>query len=184
MKFNHAKFLEACGNLNDHQRQGIDFLLSSLEADEAMTDIRWIAYCLATVDRECAGTWQPIREYTKGAGRPYGDPDPTTGHAYYGRGYVQITWAANYKSLGRAIGVDLYNNPDLALVPETAYKIMSYGMTHGAFTGASLSTWINSEKCDYVNARRIINGVDHAQGIAKAAQWFEATLTACLEESA
>jgi hypothetical protein len=34
---------------------------------------------------------QPIEEYGKGRGMPYGKPDPTTGQVYYGRGFVQLT---------------------------------------------------------------------------------------------
>jgi predicted chitinase len=33
---------------------------------------------------------------------------------YYGRGYFQLTWRANYAEYGRALGVDLVNNPNLA----------------------------------------------------------------------
>ncbi|KAI4297845.1 hypothetical protein L6164_037710 [Bauhinia variegata] len=35
------------------------------------------------------------------------------GKQYYGRGPIQISWKYNYGQCGRAIGVDLLNNPDL-----------------------------------------------------------------------
>jgi putative chitinase len=180
MTLGYDKFLSLCGKLNNSQREGMNFLLGAMISDPAITDVRWMAYMLATVGRECGGEWQPIEEYGKGTGEKYCSPDPVTRLVYYGRGFVQLTWAGNYKTMGKILGVDLYNSPDLALEPATAYRIMSYGMTHGTFTGARLAQHINADKCDYVNARRIINGTDHADEIAKAAQWFEETLNQCL----
>jgi len=163
--------------LKDSAQLGLIALLEFIEADELIERLEWAAYMLATVFHECAGTWQPIEEYGKGKGRTYGQPEPGNGHVYYGRGYVQLTWPGNYKTIGKILGVDLYGNPDLALVPETAYKIMSYGMRKGTFTGARLGQKINDEKCDYVDARRIINGLDKAELIAGYARKFEHILT-------
>src|ERR1044071_1113225 len=53
-------------------------------------DRRWLAYMLATTFHETARTMQPIREFGRGRGTRYG----TT---YYGRGFVQLTWEANYR---------------------------------------------------------------------------------------
>ncbi len=74
---------------------------------------------LATAYWETAQTMEPIEEYGKGAGRPYGEPDPATEQTYYGRGYVQLTWLPNYEKASKEIydiefdagGVDLVNNP-------------------------------------------------------------------------
>ena len=112
--------------------------------------------------------------------RKYGMPDVGTGFVYYGRGYVQLTWPGNYKTIGKAIGYDLYHNPDLALEPNIAYSVMSYGMRHGSFTGARLAQHINDKKCDYVEARRIINGTDCAEKIAGYAAKFERILAASI----
>ena len=183
MQIDIEKFLflyqGAVGTLNDHQRQGLRDLLGFIVQDTEITDIRWAAYMLATTRHECAGTWQPIAEYGKGKGRKYGEPDPTTGCTYYGRGYVQLTHAANYKSVGKALGVDLYGNPALALDAQIAYQIMSYGMRRGAFTGVGLSKYINADKCDYLHARKIINGMDCAEKIAAYASEFEAIIQEC-----
>ncbi|KAI9207206.1 lysozyme-like domain-containing protein [Polychytrium aggregatum] len=35
------------------------------------------------------------------------------GKHYYGRGYMQLSWACNYQAAGKAIGMDLLNNPDI-----------------------------------------------------------------------
>jgi hypothetical protein len=53
---------------------------------------------------------------------------------------------------------------------------MSLGMRRGSFTGKKLADFIHDNVADYVNSRRIINGLDHAQDIAGYAQSFEALL--------
>jgi hypothetical protein len=68
--------------------------------------------------------------------------------------------------MGEVCGVDLYRQPDLAMEPAIAYRIMSYGMRNGSFTGVGLAHYISGEKCDFLNARRIINGTDCADRIA------------------
>jgi hypothetical protein len=157
-------------------------LLQAIAADADITDDRWAAYMLATVRHECANRWRPLEEFGRGQGRKYGEPVTVAdanglqrANLYYGRGFVQLTWKDNYQAVGRAIGLDdeLLFRPELALEPTTAYKIMSLGMRHGIFTGKKLADYINTEKCDYVNARRIINGLDRAELIASYAQEFE-----------
>lgn len=46
------------------------------------------------------------------------------GYKYRGRGFIQITGKENYDKVGKLIGVDLVNNPDLANQPEVAAKII------------------------------------------------------------
>lgn len=189
MKIDRPKFIDgytaAFGALNAAQTAGLDALLAAAEGDADITDLRWLAYMLATVKHECAGTWHPIEEYGKGKGRKYGvavtvtDPE---GHSYsnvyYGRGYVQLTWDYNYRTMGKVLANRLLYEPALALDAEVAYRIMSYGMRNGSFTGAKLSRFISGDLCDYVNARKIINGLDQAERIAGYARTLEAVLRA------
>ena len=50
-----------------------------------------------------------------------------------------------------------------ALYPSTGYKIMSFGMRNGSFTGVRRSDIINGSQYAYLNARRIVNGNDRAE---------------------
>jgi hypothetical protein len=168
---------------------GFTSLLEALAEDPAVSDVRWAAYMLATVKHECANTWLPIEEYGKGAGRPYGVPVQVTApdgtvytNTYYGRGYVQLTWRLNYDRMGNAIGLSngLVLHPEHALEPGTAYRLISHGMRNGSFTGKKLQDYIHDDVCDYVSARRIINGLDRADLIAGYARQLETLLRASL----
>lgn len=150
------------------QVEGIDAIITEWDKEFPGGDRRWLAYMLATAWWETAHTMQPIREYGHGAGRQYGRP--VNGHVYYGRGYVQLTWIGNYQKLGKLLGVDLAGNPDLALKPEIAAGVMFKGMTLGLFTGKKLGDYFHIGRSDWTNARRIINGTDHAVAIGEVAQ--------------
>jgi hypothetical protein len=189
MHYDRATFFEAYvkhyGDLKPNPRLGLEKLLESLEQDADMTDVRWAAYALATVKHECADRWQPIEEFGKGKGRPYGEPVPVVGadgkeyvNVYYGRGYVQLTWKDNYAKMSRALDLDddLLIHPEHVSDPDISYRILSYGMRHGSFTGKKLSDYIHDSACDYRNARRIINGLDRADLIKGYAEEFEAML--------
>jgi len=179
------------GNLSQRQVDGLDQLLDFIRADEVITDLRHLAYMLATVKHEDADTWWPITEYGNRAyfdkynagtklGKRLGNIHKGDGYLFRGRGYPMITGRDNYDRLGRNIGVDLIANPEKATIPEIAFKIMLVGMVKGLFSGKKLSDYIHNGVCDYVGARRIINGTDQAEKIAKYAFTFEKILKASL----
>ena len=165
------------GRITQGQVAGINFKLTAWE-QSGLKDIRWLAYMLATSYHETARTMQPIAEYGRGKGRPYGrklrhdrKPYDYPDKLYYGRGDVQLTWYENYELMGKLLGVPLLEQPEIALRPDTSARIMIEGMTNGRsnrgdFTGVSLENYFNSAKDDPVNARRIINGMDKANVIA------------------
>lgn len=164
--------------LKQTQVDGVNFILNEWDTRTELTDIRWLAYMLATTYHETAMTMLPIAEYGKGKGKPYGSKIKMNRQSYsspnklyYGRGYVQLTWYENYDKMGRLLHVDLLNNPELAMSPPIAIKIMIEGMTKGDsnfgdFTGKSLEMYFNKTTNDSINARRIINGTDKAKTIA------------------
>jgi hypothetical protein len=53
-----------------------------------------------------------------------GNTEPGDGALYHGRGYVQITGRANYKDYGGKVDAPLEDNPDLALDPDVAAKVL------------------------------------------------------------
>jgi predicted chitinase len=129
-----------------------------------------IAYVLATVEWETAQTFKPVREafwlseeWRRQNLRYY---------PYYGRGYVQLTWRTNYAKYGQILGIDLVNDPDLALEPNTALFVLVHGFKIGTFTGRTIADFINVHQADFVNARRCINGRDHAHDIAQLAEKY------------
>lgn len=153
-------------------RADLKRLLDAIAADKEWGLVPDISYFLATIQHECANTYRPIEEIGKGKGRPYGTPT-SNGKTYYGRGFVQLTWKTNYQKAARLLGVDLVNNPEMALEFDTAYLIAARGMREGWFTGKRLSDYISSQDIDYVGARAIINGSDRATQIADYAKNWE-----------
>ncbi len=164
------------GVMHQGQVDGCNAILDAWEARAGFVDRRWLAYMLATAKWETAHTMKPIEEIGKGHGRPYGVPT-VDGRVFYGRGYVQLTWATNYAKMAALTGTDLVGCPDLALDPEIAAVILLEGMKGGLFTGVGLPRYFNDAVDDPVNARRIINGSDHAADIAAIHAGFLAGLS-------
>lgn len=158
------------GRLTQSQVNGFNFLVSEIDKDKSISYPQ-AAYILATTWHETAHTMLPVKERGSDAylrSKRY--------FPYIGYGYVQLTWRDNYERVGKLIGVDLIKNPELALQPDIAAKILIQGMKHGWFTGKKLSDYIHQSKKDYVGARRIINGTDKAQKIANEALIIEEAL--------
>lgn len=169
--------------LSQQQVDSIDCILNYWD-NSGFTDLRWLAYMLGTCYHETARQMLPIEEYGKGKSRPYGSKLKHSGVAYtkpdkiyFGRGYVQLTWYENYELMGRLLGIDLLNSPEKCLEIDTATKVMFEGMTKGSsslgdFTGKCLEQYFNEQKEDWVNARKIINGLDKANEIAEYSKKF------------
>jgi putative chitinase len=176
------------GKIIQPQVQGLEALITEFERRQ-LTDIRWLAYILATVYHETAKTMQPIEEYGKGRGKDYGKklkygkgvgkrvPYSVPDQLFYGRGLTQNTWYENYDALTRAAvkqGKDwnFLQQPELLLQMEPSVWATFHAMTSGLYTGKALADYINPVKCDWKNARRVINGLDRAEDIAGYAITF------------
>ncbi|MEH7876949.1 hypothetical protein V7799_04470 [Rhizobium laguerreae] len=162
-------------SLKPSQKAGLEAVFN--EAQKRNTPIAHLSYMLATDYHETARTMQPIAEYGKGNGKPYGKKGKY-GQAQYGRGLVQLTWDRNYERADKELGLKgaLLKNFDLAMTMKVAVAIMFSGMVEGWFTGKKLSQYLSGSKKDYIGARRIINGTDKAAQIAEYARSFEAAL--------
>jgi putative chitinase len=151
----------------------INKIFEFFDKDDKFTNLRELAYVLATAFHESAFTWRTdIREIGRGRGKKYGVPDPVTRQVYYGRGLCQLTWKFNYEKFSDILDIDLVNNPDLALETGNSVSILMLGMSEGLFTSHRLSVYFNEDITDWVNARRIVNGLDCAHTIAQNAIKF------------
>jgi putative chitinase len=160
------------GKLTTGQVSGTSAILDEWERRKQLSDLRWLAYMLATTKWETDHTMQPIKE---GGGLAY--LKSKRYYPWYGRGYVQLTWDYNYKKMTKLLQAagfktDLMANPELALDPDVAAFVMFEGMIGGVFTGKKLADYFSKDKTDWLNARRIINGTDKAAEIAAIAKAF------------
>jgi predicted chitinase len=183
--FAYARRAPFGGRLVQSQINGINVILDQWRFYR-LVEREWLAYILATVFHETAGTMQPVRETLKStdakaiaaldkafaSGRlktvktPYWRRDKA-GKSWLGRGFVQLTHERNYKAMGERLKVDLAGNPSLAMDPVISAKILIVGMAEGLFTGKKLSDYLGRGKVqDPEGARRIINGTDKAKLIA------------------
>lgn len=180
------------GKLTRSQVAGIERLIVPMEA--RWQDIRWSAYALATSEHETGRAFQPVTErgarsyfakYEPGTklGAALGNIMPGDGWRYRGRGDVQITGRRNYSRFGEWLGLDMEGSPEIALEPDVSARILVLGMENGMFTGRSLGDYFTQAKCDWRNARRIVNGTDKADIIAGYAQSWHAAILAGLRAS-
>jgi hypothetical protein len=144
----------------------------------------WVPYVMATVKHETAGTFKPINEFgtdsyfirrygpTTDVGKRLGNLETSDATDFKGRGYVQITGRDNYKRVGENLGLgqNLVRLPHMALNPQIALAILCDGMYNGWFTGLSLRKMEAQQPLSYSKWRRMINGMDKAEEIAKYAR--------------
>lgn len=176
----YASVRSRLGKLTQSKVDGFEAILPALDG----LPLAHAAYALATAWHETASTMQPVIE-------SYWLPDryrrKLRYYPWYGRGYVQLTWEANYRradaecaTAGLIVAGEIIANPDKVLEPLISAFIMRRGMDEGWFTGKSLRTYLPiagvATREQYLKARRIINGNDKADLVEDYAQWFERAL--------
>ncbi|HSH18312.1 MAG TPA: glycoside hydrolase family 19 protein [Candidatus Saccharimonadales bacterium] len=114
-------------------------------AERGVADLDMALYAFATINPETSAAL-PIAEI--GGSKARYAP-------YYGRGYVQLTWFDNYKKAGKALGLDLVNNPDLAMEPRNAARIMAWFLTSEGREERLRKAFANN---DIAAMRKVVNG--------------------------
>lgn len=99
-----------------------------------------------------------------------GNTQAGDGYRYRGRGPVQLTGRANYRSIGKAIGVDLENNPDLAADPSQAFRI----------AGAFWKIKKLNQVADTGNFAKVTSGVNGGTNGEAARNAYYAVALSCL----
>jgi predicted chitinase len=137
-----------------------------------------IAYILATAEHE-SDSFSTLEEYS--AGNQYegradlNNSQPGDGQRYKGRGYVQLTGRRNYTLYTGITGIELVRLPMILMNwPALSVFVLIDGMTRGIYTGRRLDEFVNDAQTDFVNARKVVNGLDRADKIAaQAIAWLE-----------
>ncbi len=183
------------GRLAAGQVEGLTAILDGWQARVGQDEAQPLAYVLATAFHETAATMQPVRETLASSDRsaiarldeafaagrlgsvktPYWRPD-ADGKSWLGRGLVQLTHRRNYEAMSAVTGIDLLADPGRAMEMPVSVAILIEGMRRGSFTGRKLGDYFGQERADWVGARKIINGNDRADLVARHARLFAEAL--------
>ncbi len=152
-------------------RRHLPFVVEGLRS-HLLVDKPMLLMALATIRAE-AECFAPVAEAvsrfnTSPDGHPFdlydrrrdlGNHGPPDGARYRGRGFVQLTGAANYRHYGERLGLPLARDPDAALEPAAAGQLL------GAFLAErSRPIKLALLEGDLAAARRLVNGGRHGLG--------------------
>lgn len=115
--------------------------LAPLSKDKIITDLekyfdKWLSKSsINTYLRVChflaqcgheSDQFKTLEEYASGSAyegrKDLGNTKPGDGKRFKGRGIIQLTGRANYTEAGKALGLDLVGNPELAEDPEVSVR--------------------------------------------------------------
>lgn len=132
-------------------------IVAGLEGQGISSDLVRVA-AAATVAVE-TGNFRPVEErggvayfakHYEGR-KDLGNTEPGDGARFHGRGFIQITGRANYRTFGKIVGVDLEAHPDMALEPAISANILArYFKDRGIDRAAEAQDWLK--------VRRRVNG--------------------------
>lgn len=148
--------------------RNLPIVLEALNA-AGLGDWPYIITALGTIKAETA-RFESIPEgrsryNTDEGGRPFGRYDFRTdignnaegdGAKYKGRGFIQLTGKDNYRKYGERLGIDLVHDPERALEPEIAARLLAEFLKDKKDRIAT--AWANE---DWATARRLVNGGSH-----------------------
>ena len=164
-------------SISQHQVDGMEGILDAF-ATHGDGRAKTLAYALATAYHETARRMVPVRETLAPDDATarrrlrkarYARPEPPYGHAYYGRGQVQLTWKRNYERSSADAGVDLVRYPDKALDPVIGARILVRGLLDGRWNarGLGIAHYLpDTGRDDLKGARRTVNLTDKWDRIA------------------
>ena len=127
--------------------------------EAGMDDAAIKTAAVATVVVEVGTRFRPINEFGDRAyftrmyegRRDLGNVEPGDGARYHGRGYIQLTGRANYHTYGEKLDLPLEKDPDLALSPQVAARVLAE-----YFRARDVDD--SARKGDWRGVRRKVNG--------------------------
>jgi putative chitinase len=169
------------GDLADRQAKIIaavgEVLRPTLESYDITTRLR-IAHFLGQTCEESAG-FRTTEEFASGekyeGRKDLGNVNEGDGPRFKGRGLLQLTGRSNYREYGKAFGIDLENNPQLAAEPALSLSIACEYWKRKNINA-------DCDKDDVVAVTRLvnggINGLDERRKFTSAAKTAVARLEA------
>jgi predicted chitinase len=138
---------------DDRAQEVVDALNPAMDWADITTPAR-IAAFVAQCAHESDG-FKTMREYASGVeyeGREdLGNTEDGDGQRFAGRGYIQITGRYNYEAAGKALDLDLVNNPEWAGTPRLAGYIAAW-----YWNSRNLNKY--ADQGDFITITRRING--------------------------
>ena len=83
--------------------------------------------------------------------RALGNTEPGDGARYCGRGFIPVRGRAEYARFGKLVGADLVEDPEKALDPALAARILAYDFMLKEVPKAAA-------ECDWVKIHRLVRG--------------------------
>lgn len=120
--------------------------------------------------------WGPTRAQLRYEGRKdLGNVEPGDGFRFRGRGLIQITGRHNYFTVGRALGLDLENQPELLEQPAVAARASAWWWAQNGLN--ELADMGNVDHVsDRINRGRITAPVGDSNGYAERKQLTDRAL--------
>jgi hypothetical protein len=139
MAYTVEQIAQACNAPIANVRTSWPLLLAALDWQHCNDHATRVA-CAATVCVETGVTVNGVNETFLPISELGG---PEAWYApYYGRGYIQLTLRENYAAYGAMLNLDLVGNPDLALQPDVAAKVLAlYFVNRGIPAIAAAGNW-------------------------------------------
>jgi putative chitinase len=141
----------------DRARSFAPFVTDAMKEFGIDTPQRQAAF-LSQIGHESGGLrwvselWGPTQSQTRYEGRvDLGNTHLGDGYRYRGRGLIQVTGRDNYRRMGKALGIDLEEDPELLSTPKLAARSAGcFWQSRGLNTYADLG--------EFVKLTRKING--------------------------
>ena len=157
-------------NLSADRAAALTPHLNRAMAEAGITTQRQQAAFIAQLAQESGG-FRYFEELASGAAyegrRDLGNTQPGDGRRFKGRGPIQLTGRANYRAAGRALGLDLENNPELVSRPDVGFRVAAWFWNSRGLNGIA-------ESGDFREVTRRING--GYNGLAVRQQYYQRAL--------